>query len=86
MDKHILICVHITNRVKEVPRVQLTYTEFGCNIKTRLGLHEVSEDYCSPAGVHVLEMTGEERLIDEMVGKLQAIEGVEVQKVVFSHP
>ena len=37
---HIVLGIHITNRLQKAAEVQKLFTEFGCNIKTRLGLHE----------------------------------------------
>ena len=86
MDKHILVLVHVTNRATKAGNVNQLLSEYGRNIKTRLGLHEVNAEYDSPAGVIVLEMFGEEERSDELVGKLSAIEGIAVKKVVFEHP
>ena len=86
MKKHLIVGVHITNRVKHVPEVQKVLTEFGCSIKTRLGLHEASATVCSPNGLILLEMVGDDRASNRMARKLKAITGVEVQKMVFAHP
>ncbi|MCU0913757.1 MAG: hypothetical protein MUC88_04230 [Planctomycetes bacterium] len=83
--RHIVLGVHITERVRHVPRIQELLTEYGCSIKTRLGLHTVSEDFCSPNGLVLLEMAGPEQPIYELMEKLKTIEGVEVQKMVFEH-
>ena len=85
MQDHIIVGVHVTDRMKNAAGVQKIFTEFGCMIKTRLGLHEVSETYCSPGGVVLLEMVGPEDKINEMVDGLKAIEGIEIQKMVFPH-
>jgi hypothetical protein len=87
MDKkrHIILGIHITGRVQHVPRVQDLFTEYGCSIKTRLGLHEASESVCSPNGLILLEMAGDEAPIFELAHKLEAVEGIEVQKMVFEH-
>ncbi len=88
MDKHrhIVLGIHITGRVQHVPRVQDLFTEYGCSIKTRLGLHDVAEGYCSPNGLILLEMTDDEARTRELVQKLRAIEGLDVQQMVFEHP
>jgi hypothetical protein len=82
---HIIVGIHITNRVKHVPEVQKVLTEFGCNIKTRLGLHELGNSHCSPNGLLLIEFAGELEKSDEFVAALKKIEGVETQKMVFSH-
>ena len=86
MDKHIVFGVHITDRVKHAHKVQDIFTEYGCQIRTRLGLHEADERICSPNGLILLEMAGEESKCHEMADKLNAVEGVEVQKMIFDHP
>lgn len=43
MEKRIVLGVQVTNRVEKVLDVQKILTEYGCNIRTRLGLHEVSK-------------------------------------------
>lgn len=84
-SRHIILGIHITGRVQHVPRVQDLLTQYGCSIKTRLGLHEVSADACSPNGLVLLEMAGAEAPIFELAEKLGAIEGIEVQKMIFAH-
>lgn len=86
MQKHIVFGVHITDRVKHVPDVQKTFTDYGCYIKTRLGLHEGSPTVCSPNGLILLEMIGEEAKCFEMAKRLRAIQGVDVKEMVFEHP
>jgi len=84
MGKHILVGVHVTDRLKKAVEVQKLFTEYGCNIKTRLGLHEV-ENVCSPNGIVILEMYGDDTVCFELADKLAAIEGIEVQKMIFDH-
>ena len=84
MEKHTILGIHITDRLKKAEVVQHIFSQYGCNIKTRLGLHEVG-NVCSPSGIVLLEMVGDDATIAEMVGKLGEIEGIEVQKMVFCH-
>jgi hypothetical protein len=83
MAKRIVLGVQITKRVQNVPSVQTVLTEYGCNIKTRLGLHEVTESICSTVGLLLLDTYGDEKQILEMEAKLKEIKGVVVQKMVF---
>lgn len=85
-DKHIIFGVHVTDRLQKAVEVQKLFSEYGCHIKTRLGLHEVSHEVCSPRGVVLLEMFGDEAKCFELKAKLGAIEGIEVQQMVFDHP
>jgi hypothetical protein len=82
---HLIFGVHVDDRAREVPDVQKILTEYGCYIKTRIGLHRVDEKFCSPRGLILLEMFGDEKVCGEMAQKLAKIEGVEVQKMVFAH-
>ena len=86
MDKHIIYCVHVTDRLKHVSQVQALLTEYGCNIKTRLGLHETSPEACSPNGLLVMEMVGDDNTCRQMLDKLNQVEGVEAKSVIFDHP
>ena len=83
MAKRIVLGIQITRRVQNVPSVQAVLSEFGCNIRTRLGLHEVTESACSTVGLVLLDTYGDEKTIPEMEEKLKAIKGVVVQKMVF---
>jgi hypothetical protein len=86
MNKHLIFGVHVTNRLKNVSLVQSLLSEYGCNISTRLGLHPVGEDRCSPNGLILLEMFGDESVCLELKEKLNRIEGVEVKSFTFDHP
>ncbi|MFZ5802368.1 MAG: hypothetical protein ACOY3K_04575 [Candidatus Omnitrophota bacterium] len=85
MNPHIIVLVHVTDRIRKAGEVQKIFTEFGCNIKTRIGLHEVSEKVCRPSGVIVLEIFGREKDADKLVRRLRSVKGVEAKKVVFGH-
>ena len=84
LTDHVILGVHITDRLKKVPEVQALFSTYGNNIKTRLGLHEV-ELASSPNGLVVLEMVGDARIADDLQAKLSVIEGIEVQRMVFRH-
>lgn len=86
MDKHLLMGVHITERVKHATLVQQTLTDYGCTIKTRIGLHEADGSFCSPNGLIMLEVIGDESKFHELADKLNDIEGVETKTMVFDHP
>ncbi len=86
MEKEIRILgVLITNREKEAGNVQRLLTKFGCSIKTRLGLHEIATDLCSPCGLILLELLGDTTEMDKLEKGLSALSGVQVKKMVFRH-
>jgi hypothetical protein len=84
-DPHIIVGVHITNRTVNAVEVQKVFTEYGCNIKTRIGLHDVSETVCGPSGVALIEFFGSVAEAEEMKKRLCAIDGIQVQSIVFDH-
>ena len=84
-DNHIIMGVHVTDRVKKTPRIQELFAEYGCYIKTRLGLHEASENFCSPNGLILLEMLDEPKIAKELQRKLKAIKGIDTQIMTFRH-
>ncbi|MCD8481006.1 MAG: hypothetical protein LRZ88_12910 [Candidatus Cloacimonetes bacterium] len=76
-----VVLIKIDHRATEATRVQGILTEYGCNIKVRLGLHEVSKEFCANDGLVVLEVEGEANLIAQMLEKLNAIEYVKAQLI-----
>jgi hypothetical protein len=83
MTKRIVLGIQVTNRVEKIPDVQKILTEYGCNIKTRLGLHEVSKSVCSSLGLLLLDTYGDEAEILEMEKKLKKVKGLVVKKMTF---
>lgn len=84
MANRIIIGVSINSRMESVPQVQQILSQYGCLIKTRLGLHNVTENTCSSAGLLILEMFGDEASIVEMENKLTELPGIQVQTMVFA--
>ena len=83
--KHVILCVHVHNRVENATKAQEVLTEYGCYIKTRIGLHEVNSDFCAPAGVMILELFGDADHCAGLKDKLNALPGIDTQEVVFTH-
>ena len=83
---HIIIAIHVTDRVIQASRVQSLLTKYGGYIKTRIGLHEAgSGRSTSPNGIMLLELVGAERCSRKIISDLNAISGVEAKSVVFEH-
>ena len=83
MEKHMIVGIHVSDRVKKSVDLQKIFTEYGCNIKTRIGLHDASDNVCAPNGLILLELVGDESTCKEMTQKLGAHDGVDVQSMVF---
>ena len=83
--KHVIVGVHITDRVKHAGTIQKVFTDYGIHIKTRVGLHDIDENSSSPSGIILLELVGDVKKCSSILDKLNAIRGVEAKKMVFSH-
>ncbi len=85
---HIIVCVHLTDRISNALEVQKAFTRYGGYIKTRLGLHETPEEGSetgSKNGLIVLEMVGPDSKARELAAALERIAGVEVKSLTFTH-
>lgn len=78
-----IIGIKINDRIKEAGKVQQVLTDYGCSIKTRLGLHEVTDDHCSTTGLILLELTGTQRDQDKLKEELGAIQGITLKRMDF---
>lgn len=83
MSKRYIIGIALTDRAENALRLQKVLSECACYIKTRLGLHEVSENLCAPSGIVLLEIYGGKPAADEVEAKLKKIAGLQVKKMVF---
>lgn len=84
-NDHTIFGIHVTDRVKHATDLQRVFTDFGCHIKTRVGLHEVGEQACGPNGLVLLEVCGNPEKLVEMEKRIASVEGVQIQKMVFKH-
>ncbi len=76
-----ILGIRINDRVKEAGNVQRVLTQFGCSIKTRLGLHEVTDSHCSTSGLIILELTGSKDEQDKFFKELQIIKGITLKSM-----
>lgn len=78
-----ILGVRLDNRTQTAVDFQKTLTEFGCIIKTRLGLHDVSDNSCAPNGLILLEVVDDEKS-NEFETELKKIDGIEIQSMNFA--
>jgi hypothetical protein len=83
MSKTTVFGVLLSNRINTASKFQEIITNYGCSIKTRIGLHDVSEGKCSSNGVILLEVIGDDSEIINLEKDLATIPDVKVQKMVF---
>jgi len=84
MNERIIIGLNVSNRMKNALDLQKLFSEFGCNIKTMLGMHDVNDNTCSPAGLILLKVFGGNEVAKKMIDKFNAIEGVDAQMMRFA--
>jgi hypothetical protein len=77
-----IIGIKVQNRNENAQEVQKILTNYGCSIRTRIGLHEEINGQCSPKGLILLEVTKNDEA-GEIVNELCNIENVEIQQMVF---
>jgi len=83
MVKTTILGVLLRKRTVTSPDFQKIISAHGCKIKTRIGIHNSTENVCLPEGVILLDVIGEEEGILALENDLKAIDGAEVQKMVF---
>lgn len=75
MASYSLIGLIINHRRKNAVEVQHVLTQYGCNIKMRLGLHE-ADNVCSEEGLVILQLAGSDKENAELENALNALDGV----------
>jgi hypothetical protein len=76
-----ILLILIGNRKESAVNVQKVLTGWGCNIKTRLGIHDGVLEDCSDKGLLILELVGKEEDNREIARKVALIKGVSSQLV-----
>lgn len=82
---HVVIGIHVSDRVDQASRVQEILTRHGRTIKTRIGLHEAAGRVPAPGGLILLELVGAPRAGADLMAALNAVAGVEAKSLVFEH-
>lgn len=74
-----VINILVGDRKESAMKVNEILAKYGCNIQTRVGMHEATKT-CSNVGFIVLQMTGEMSEHDKMLEELNSIEKVKAQR------
>lgn len=74
--------VRLENRLEAAIEFQKVLTQFGCIIRTRLGLHEASDKLCAKSGIILLEVIDDEKA-KEFEKELCKINAIEIQVMKF---
>lgn len=83
MAKTTILGVLLRKRTITSTSFQDILSRHGCNIKTRIGIHNATDNVCSPDGVILLDVIGEDADIQNLEKDLKNIDGAEIQKMVF---
>ncbi len=81
-----ILIILIGNRKDSAVKVQQVLTAWGCNVKTRLGIHDGVLENCSDKGLLILELVGKDADNKEMARKISLIKGVTSQLVELKLP
>ena len=68
--------IRLSDRINNSKAFQDILTKYGCIIKTRLGLHDMSCGVCSPYGIIILETVNNEEMTENLIFDLQNLKGV----------
>ncbi|OGI07453.1 MAG: hypothetical protein A2Y40_06165 [Candidatus Margulisbacteria bacterium GWF2_35_9] len=77
----VILLVLLGKRTNLAIDFQKILTEYGCNIKTRLGLHEASDNMCSETGLVILELIGDKKKHNELLEKLNNHDNISAKLV-----
>lgn len=81
MSCYYIIGLRIAHRVSNAVKLQQMLTEYGCNIRMRVGMHETGGDFCSDDGIIMLQACGDQGDIDRMIADLSALDGVKAKLI-----
>ena len=77
-----IIGIGIENRKETAINVQNVLTEYGCEIKTRLGLNDYKEIECSYKGIILVDVPNREQAL-KLEEKLKEMENVTIKEMEF---
>ena len=80
MDKGIMI-IQMKSRSRHAVAVQEILTQFGCLIKTRLGIHDGVGNSCSDSGLIILELVGSMAKQKKLAMALNRLAGVKTKRM-----
>jgi hypothetical protein len=76
-----ILILSVEKRNSCAVRIQEALTTSGCEIRTRLGIHDSSAEACSDKGLIILEILSEENSIKPLLAKFEALDGVKAKLV-----
>lgn len=83
MEKTVLL-VLLNNRKQTAITFQKILTDWGCMVKTRLGIHDGVLNKCSNSGLVILDIVGQKKKLNEMTRKLNLVKGIKAKLVTLN--
>ena len=80
MEKTIIL-IMVGKRRESAVQVQKILTDFGCSIKTRLGIHDGVLDRCSEQGFLMIEFVGDSNEKTGIMEELKKVDNVSAELV-----
>lgn len=79
-----IIGIKLSNRIEQATQMQEILSDFGCYIRTRLGLHSTNNGICRENGIILLEIINAQ-IVPTLQKALCSIDGIELQQMVFEN-
>ena len=77
-----IIGIKLPNRLENAALLQTILTNYGCSIRTRIGLHNLDYSTCYPDGIILIDVIDNPTAVKLEV-ELSEIDDIELQKMVF---
>jgi len=78
-----ILGIRLENRTQNSTALQKVLSDYGCFIKSRVGLHDVDNGTCATSGTILLEIIGNDNERQEFEAALDAVDGTVVKKMAF---
>lgn len=75
----VIMAILQEKRGETAVKVQDVLTKYGCYIRVRLGLHDAEVDSCSPQGLILLQLCGDDIPVKEIQSELEEVPEVKVK-------
>ena len=80
MEENNIMLIKVNHRLHQAEALQKVFSEYGCSIKTRLGLHEAG-DVCANDGLIILQLVSGQSDLERFEKRLNELEGVTAKLV-----
>ena len=78
-----IIGIKLEERLENSLKFQKILSNFGCEIRTRLGLHNNENNCCTNWGIIILEFVGDKDALNKFEKEILSIEGIKLGKIIF---